>query len=203
MKRKNPAPQAESENSLNLDVQIPSSPHKISTSRNEELPKKVEAKENPTEKLLSESDFMDTSPDLNVVLQPSVPVIQTGNISSESENKRSHGLNSPPEKAKETENIENIDEEEDIIQLVVCAYNLNEAEQLVEENFPNAEFNSIVNKNRNHLNFLSKVKRSEIPNIIKSINDLNVVHLRTHPDKKTYAPEKPHHYKNCQVLRQK
>ena len=117
----------------------PSSLDEISTSHNEKLPKNVETKEDPTEELLSETDSMDTSPDMNMVPQPSVPVIQTGNISSESESKLRQGLNSPPEKAKENENIESV-EDEDVIQLVVCGYNLNEAIQLAEQNFPLAEF---------------------------------------------------------------
>ena len=143
-----------------------------------------------------------------MVPHPSVPLIQTGNNSSKSKNERRLGIptlnsspNLPPEKVKENKNIE--DEDEAVVQLVFCAYNLNEAIQLAEQNFPLAEFTSIVNKQPNHANFLTKVKHSEIPNIIKSINDLNVVHLRTYPDKKTYAPEKPHHSQSCQVLRQK
>ena len=134
-------------------------------------------------------------------------MIQTGNNSSESKNERrleiptlNSSPNLPPEKAQEN-NIE--DEDEAVVQLVFCAYNLNEAIQLAEQNFPHAEFNNIVKKQPNHANFLTKVKHSEIPNIIKSINDLNVVHLRTYPDKKTYAPEKPHHSQCCQVLPQK
>ena len=123
----------------------PSSLDEISTSHNEKLPKNVETKEDPTEELLSETVSMDTSIEANVVTQPSVPVIRTGNISSKSENERRHGiptLNSspklPPEKVKENKNIE--DEDEAVVQLVFCAYNLNEAIQLAEQNFPLAEF---------------------------------------------------------------
>ena len=146
---------------------------------------------------------MDTSSEPNVFPQPSVPVIQTRKnlISSETERRDSNPilispLNSPHEKSTENENPE-------AIQLVFCATNQHEATQLCKQNFSHHQFLFPNKNNPHHFNFSTAVHQSEVPKVIELINQLNIVHLRTMSNKKTYAPEQRHHCQDCQILHQK
>ena len=160
---KNSIPQAKPKNPPNTDVPTPPTEDKITISKTDDYSRKVESKEDSSEEVLSESNFMDTSP-ADVVLHPSSPVNKTRSNSEISEivNKLTiphviSPLNSPDKTSERTE-------EEEIL-LSFCAINENEATKLSRRSFPQSEFITVSDKYPNHFFFTSKLSPSDIPQV--------------------------------------
>ena len=168
------------------------------TPKQEDCPKKDEPKEDSDKDILSESTLMDTSP-CDVVLQRLSPMNKARKSSSKIEIANTPKI-PPVISPLKSPNKETEGTKDEIIHLSFCA--TNESEAVKHNGFPNSQFLLVSNKNPNNFFYSSKVKSSNIPQIIKVMNyrENGPVQLRIVSTKKTFSPEIPNHCQDCQVL---
>ena len=133
-------------------------------------------------------------------MQPSSPVNNTRKNSPISEivNKLDIPLAISPLNSPNKVIEKPLAEDEDIILLSFCATNEFEANKLSKQFFPQSRFMAVSKKNSKHFFFASDINISDIPHIIESNNKIKMVLFKI--NKKTYAPDLPHHCRECQDL---
>ena len=162
------------------------------------MTKKDEPKEDSDKDIQGYSTLVDTSP-CDVVLQRLSPMNKARKSSAKSEIANTPKI-PPVISPLKSPNKETEGTKDEIIHLSFCA--TNESEAVKHNGFPNSQLLLVSNKNPNNFFYSSKVKSSNIPQIIKVMNyrENGPVQLRIVSTKKTFSPEIPNHCQDCQVL---